>query len=334
MVTQNQNKIINKIPVFDSQISLRGFGSFFVGGNVAEVTNAPVAKLEHENETMSWPQSGHFSVGQLYVQVFLSQLKKHAETILFMHGGGLTGAQWEMTPDGRQGWLQNALQDGFDVIVSDAAERGRAGVPHPSLVDGDPVFRSNEIAWEGFRIGPENGYHTCVEKRIAFEGQGFPYKNFDNFSQMFTARWPRFTPIIQASYNNLLKETAEKTLLIAHSEAGNYAMKAACQHPESLSGIVLVEPALAPELFKDCDLSKLPDIPVLILWGDFIEHSARWKTFLERSDKLFAQFDSQKITKISLPEKGITGNSHFPMHDQNSHTLWRLIVDWAAKNCT
>ena len=41
--------------------------------------------------------------------------------------GGLTGACWETTPDGRPGWLHNFLSAGFAVYVLDNVERGRSG---------------------------------------------------------------------------------------------------------------------------------------------------------------------------------------------------------------
>ena len=30
--------------------------------------------------------------------------------IVLLHGGGMTGAMWEQTPDGRPGWMQHFLR--------------------------------------------------------------------------------------------------------------------------------------------------------------------------------------------------------------------------------
>ncbi len=43
------------------------------------------------------------------------------------HGGGLSGVTYETKPDGKPGWLNYFLRQGWDVYISDAMERGRSG---------------------------------------------------------------------------------------------------------------------------------------------------------------------------------------------------------------
>jgi hypothetical protein len=47
---------------------------------------------------------------------------------------------YETTPDGRPGWLQNFVLNGWTVYNSDAMERGRSGFPPPELIKGEPIF--------------------------------------------------------------------------------------------------------------------------------------------------------------------------------------------------
>ena len=39
----------------------------------------------------------------MYAQYFLSEPPNGRPPLAFWHGGGMTGAAWETTPDGRQG---------------------------------------------------------------------------------------------------------------------------------------------------------------------------------------------------------------------------------------
>jgi len=47
---------------------------------------------------------GAHMVGQMYAQHFRLAQPRYPIPIALWHGGGLTGASWETTPDGRAGW--------------------------------------------------------------------------------------------------------------------------------------------------------------------------------------------------------------------------------------
>ena len=78
------------------------------------------------------------------------------------------------------------------------------------------------------------------------------------------------------------------------------------------------------------DVSKVRDIPHLVVWGDFIEEGTRWPDYQNRiktyRDALQAAGGSLDI--IDLPALGIRGNSHFPMMDDNSDTVAALVQEW------
>src|SRR5690606_10033 len=87
--------------------------------------------------------NGSYVVGQLYVQEYRLAQPRFPVPILLWHGGGMCGSQWEATPDGRDGWLWNFLSLGFDVLVSDAPERGRSPwLMNPEQSVDSPIFRS------------------------------------------------------------------------------------------------------------------------------------------------------------------------------------------------
>jgi len=117
-------------------LHLTDIRSYHVGGQLRTLQGIPVQ--EHVRVPGQPPvridMNGDYMVGQLYVQHF-RLAHAHAWPVILMHGGSLTGACWESTPDGAEGWLTRLLRAGHDVLLVDAFERGRAGWPHvPSVL--------------------------------------------------------------------------------------------------------------------------------------------------------------------------------------------------------
>jgi pimeloyl-ACP methyl ester carboxylesterase len=62
--------------------------------------------------------------------------------LLFIHGGGATGACWRATPDGRTGWADQLAEQGHECWVTDWPGGGRSGgrdpleVEYADVVDG------------------------------------------------------------------------------------------------------------------------------------------------------------------------------------------------------
>jgi hypothetical protein len=116
-------------------ITLRGMGSFFVGGRIAEISGKPVKEIVRVpgGPPSKLDPNGQYQVEQMYVQYFFPKERKGKLPLLMWHGGGLTGATYETTPDGRDGWLNIFVRKGWDTYVSDAVERGRSGFASPTI---------------------------------------------------------------------------------------------------------------------------------------------------------------------------------------------------------
>ena len=116
-------------------IVLRAMGSFHVGGRIVEVTGKEVRMIQRQpgGPITKLDPNGQYMVEQMYVQYFLPKQRKGKLPLLMWHGGGLTGVTYESTPDGREGWLNMFVRKGWDVYVSDAVERGRAGFASPDV---------------------------------------------------------------------------------------------------------------------------------------------------------------------------------------------------------
>src|SRR5436190_21129257 len=67
-------------------------------------------------------------VGQMFVQYQIPKNRTHPYPIVMIHGGGQSGSNFTGTPDGRQGWAQYFLKQGYAVYVVDQAGRGRSAL--------------------------------------------------------------------------------------------------------------------------------------------------------------------------------------------------------------
>ncbi|MGA2025039.1 MAG: alpha/beta fold hydrolase, partial [Steroidobacteraceae bacterium] len=102
-------------PRSNEPIELREWSYFWLGIKRAELARGTVVGGQ-----------------QLYVEYQIPARRRHPYPIVLVHGGGGQGTDWMGTPDGRPGWMQILLQEGFAVYVLDRPGHGRAPY-HPDL---------------------------------------------------------------------------------------------------------------------------------------------------------------------------------------------------------
>ena len=82
---------------------------------------------DEENGT---PRCGHEPASGLYYEV-LGARRAWPVPVVFIHGGGATGACFRATPDGRPGWADRLAQAGYECWVTDWPGGGRSGNRNP-----------------------------------------------------------------------------------------------------------------------------------------------------------------------------------------------------------
>ena len=306
-------------------LRLRGMGSFHIGGKVVELTDGELrqVQLTRTGRPAALDPNGSYVVGQMYVQYFLPDPAAQKFPLLFWHGGGLTGACWETTPDGRPGFRDIFLQAGWDVYVSDAVERGRAGfAPIPDVWD-PPISQTIETVFERFRFGKclPNG-KTSHAREYAFNKIAFPMNSIEQFAAQMVPRWTQTDDLIIEAYLEELRKVGPGVVM-AHSQGCVFALEAAARHPELVSALVLLEPAAISHFATSA--TEWP-VPTLIVLGDLIEQNARWTRMREDIRNFAGNFPSVEI--MSLPENGLSGNSHMLMMDTNSADVAAVIQAW------
>ena len=144
-------------------LHLKGYGSFFIQGNTHTIDSATAVA----GGFPGLPIPGGLSmIDQMYVQYMLPQAqngKKH-NPIVFVHGCCLSSKSWQTTPDGRMGWDEYFVRQGFDTYLADQVSRARSGFDAtkynmvrnnvlPTSALPAILIGSDQFAWNIFRWG-------------------------------------------------------------------------------------------------------------------------------------------------------------------------------------
>ncbi len=232
-------------------LSIAHQGYFFVGGKYSTVK---------DQQVMS---------GQLYVEFQIPSKQTHEWPIVMIHGGGQSGTNFTGTPDGREGWAQYFLRQGYAVYVVDQPGRGRAayladlygGVTPPSLDNAQRRF----VAPERYRLWPQARLHT------QWPGTGAPGDAvFDQFyaSQLPSIQDFTLQQVLNADAIVALLDRIGPAIVLTHSQSGAFGWPVADRRPDLVKAIVAVEPngppffditnVPAPEWFRDSATQTRP----------------------------------------------------------------------------
>jgi pimeloyl-ACP methyl ester carboxylesterase len=196
--------------------------------------------------------------GQLYAEFQIPTKRTHAWPIVMIHGGGQTGTNFTGTPDGREGWAQFFLRQGYTVYVVDQPGRARAAYEGdlygpPTRLDLENVQR-RFVAPERYNLWPQAGLHT------QWPGGGTPGDPvFDQFYASQVTAIQNFT--LQQELNRdaiiaLLQKTGP-AILLTHSQSGAFGWPVADAQPSLVKAIVAVEPNGPP--FFDVENVRAPE---------------------------------------------------------------------------
>jgi pimeloyl-ACP methyl ester carboxylesterase len=224
MVPAARAQNANQTPL---EISKEGY--FFSGGKYSTVDG---------KEVMS---------GQIYVEFQIPVAQKHPYPIVFVHGLGQSGTNFTGTPDGREGWTQFFLREGYAVYVIDQAGRGRSAYENslygpstpPSLIATQKRFTNPER----YNLWPQAHLHT------QWPGTGVPGNPI--FDQFFASQLPSMADIpLQVSLNRdailALLEKIGPAIVLTHAQAGLFGWPVADARPDLVKAVVAVEPSGPP----------------------------------------------------------------------------------------
>lgn len=314
----------------DGPLTIARQGSFFVGGKDVKSDNLSLLP--------AYAPSGTIAVEQMYVR-YQEPVAAKRLPLVFIHGCCLTGKTWESTPDGRMGWDELFVRRGYPAYVIDQVSRGRSAANPSAIVQVKAgraapetlpqVFgAAQEGAWTIFRFGPE---YPKV-----FSGMMFPLEAQAEFWKQMVPDWlnalPTPNPTVPAL--SLLAQKLNGAVLISHSQSGIYPFQTAALDRRGIAGIVAIEPGACPSAAGD--MAPYAGLPILVLWGDYVELSPRWAPRLKSCGAFVAAANraGAKAQMVMLNDVGMPGASHMLMQDKHSLQIGHWLADWIDSHVT
>jgi pimeloyl-ACP methyl ester carboxylesterase len=204
--------------------------------------------------------------GQLYAEFQIPSRRTQSWPIVMIHGGSQSGTNFTGTPDGREGWAQFFLRQGYAVYVVDQPGRGRAAYDPVYGAATQPNFEQQTerrfVAPERYNLWPQARLHT------QWPGAGvFGDAVFDQFVASQLPSIQNFS-LQQALNRDAILALLDKigpAILLTHSQSGAFGWPVADARPDLVKAIVAVEPngpplfavenIPAPEWFRDAATS-------------------------------------------------------------------------------
>jgi pimeloyl-ACP methyl ester carboxylesterase len=219
------------VPAVDqSAVAQRGY--FYVGGRYVG---------EPGKEIMQ---------GQIYVEVLAPKDVRRPYPLVLIHGAAQTATNWMGTPDGRKGWAEYFVEQGYIVYMIDQPMRGRS-TPHPAdgatrmFTAANEAFQFTAIATEG--TWPQAKKHT----QWPGEGPNKGKKGDPIFDAFYATQVETVISNVETQKRNqdagaALLDRIGPAIVLTHSQSGAFGWLIADARPQRVKAIVAIEPAGPP----------------------------------------------------------------------------------------
>ena len=179
--------------------------------------------------------------GAMYMDVWVPKEIRQPYPIVFFHGNGQTGVDWQQTPDGRPGWAYYLLEQGYVLYMVDYPARGRSAyVPG---YDGNIGIRTAEQLEEIWTNVAEKGNFPLKNGHTQWPGAGkVGDPVFDTFNKSQVHFAGASTALARDAAVDLLDTLGTPVILLTHSQGGGVGFDVAERRPDLVRGIVTVEP--------------------------------------------------------------------------------------------
>jgi pimeloyl-ACP methyl ester carboxylesterase len=219
------------VPTVDqSAVAQRGY--FYVGGQYVGEPGKEIMR------------------GQIYVEVLAPKDVRRPYPLVLIHGAAQTATNWMNTPDGRKGWAEYFVEQGYVVYMIDQPMRGRSAW-HPA----DGATRMFAVGQEEFQFTASEitGTWPQAKKHTQWPGEG-PNKGrkgdpvFDAFyaTQVETVVSNEETQARNQAAGVALLDKIGAAIVVTHSQSGPFGWLIADARPKLVKAVVGIEPSGPP----------------------------------------------------------------------------------------
>ena len=206
-------------------MSLARDGWFYVGGHVTKINDK------------------QYMTGQMYVEYRIPARRSHPYPIIMVHGGTMSGTNYTGTPDGREGWAQYFVRQGYAVYVVDQVGKGRSSYMEQTYGATELVDSQNSqrryIAQEKYKLWPQAHLHT--------QWPGSGELDDPSVQQLLASQIPAIRDFTKQQMLNTpaliaLIEKIGPSIIMVHSQAGAFGWPVADARPGLVKAILAIEP--------------------------------------------------------------------------------------------
>jgi pimeloyl-ACP methyl ester carboxylesterase len=186
-------------------------------------------------------------VGQAFVEYQVPQRQLHPYPIVMIHGGSQTGTGWMSTPDGREGWAIYFLRRGYAVYIVDQVARGRSA--YIGDVYGASRTQTREYVMQRFSTSERYNLWPQAKFHTQWPGSGEPGDPvFDNYFASNVASMENREMQSRMNVDALaaLLDRIGPSIVLVHSQSGQYGWPLAQARPALVKAIVAAEPSGPP----------------------------------------------------------------------------------------
>jgi pimeloyl-ACP methyl ester carboxylesterase len=322
-------------------LNLRDLGSKYIAFSTEETTNGTLNVMN-----------------PMFVQYVLPQTPRHKYPVIFIHGGGGQGTDWMQTPDGRDGWVDYFVAEGWDVYVVDRPGHGRSqsnptcasingmsssGVANTGIIS--MLSKSDANKWPGGEPTPTNSAVIAW----AASSTTAPYCGDEVAAHAIAALLHETGPAILIAHSAGGGSTFLLPDLIAENIIGIIAFEAVGSYPTATeyagrrtSPAILnwktspeLSEAFIPTDFEGCQLqggkpSKLTsfqDIPLILVTS---EYGLGLTKEILLCQQLSWQQAGVETEVVYLPDRGLVGGGHFAMAQTDTANYARIFIELAT----
>jgi pimeloyl-ACP methyl ester carboxylesterase len=222
---------------------------------VAVVASATAVVAQRASSTRDFFYVGGKYVGEGTTEVMAGQMHPRCcvprvtkrYPLVFFHGAGQTATNWVSTPDGRPGWADYFLNQGYVVYLVDQPARGRSAwrssANGPLQVVPVGTVELRFTAPEKFNAWPQAKLHT----QWPGDGDGKGRRGDPVFDQFYASQVESLASAVETqslvqSAGAALLDKIGPSIVVTHSQAGPFGWLLADARPSAVKAILAIEP--------------------------------------------------------------------------------------------
>jgi pimeloyl-ACP methyl ester carboxylesterase len=188
--------------------------------------------------------------GQAYVEVVAPKDVRRPYPLVLIHGAAQTNTNWMGTPDGRKGWAEYFVEQGYVVYMMEQPSRGRSAW-HPG--DGPTrMFTAQQEEFQ-FTANAVKGTWPQAKKHTQWPGDG-PNKGQKGdpiFDAFYATQVETLIPVEETQRRNrdagaALLDKIGPAIVLTHSQSGTYGWLIADARPALVKAVIAIEPSGPP----------------------------------------------------------------------------------------